>query len=86
VNKDIDQECLDQLKAMAFAQQVGKPLSPWLALLIIPALAVMLIFFQRFESGAAVKLSKREFFEVARGQGTSEAEIERQWREYQRRF
>jgi hypothetical protein len=33
-----------------------------------------------------VKLSKREFFEVARGQGTSEAEIERQWREYQRRF
>jgi hypothetical protein len=86
VNKDIDQECLDQLKAMAFAQQVGKPLSPWLALLIIPALAVTLIFFQRFESGAAVKLSKREFFEVARGQGTSEAEIERQWREYQRRF
>jgi len=86
VPKDVDEDCKQQLKAMAYARSVGKPLNPWLSLLLIPVIGSLLIFFQRFTPNKTERLSKREFWAIAKRQGHNEAGIERQWREYKRRF
>jgi len=88
VPKEVDEDCKAQLRAMAVARTIGKPLNPWLSLLIIPIIGVLLIFFQRFtpEGARHERLSKEEFREIAKAQGHDEEEIERQWREYRRRF
>ena len=89
VPKNLDEECKRQLRAMVYAQRVGGPISPWLAVFLVPVIGVIMVFFQRFTPGQARKetwLEKDEFFEIARQQGHSEEEIDRQWREYRRRF
>jgi hypothetical protein len=88
VPKEVNQECLDQLRAMAFARNIGKPLSPWLALLLVPVLALTLIFFQRFGPNMqhAKLIRQKEYFQLGRAQGMSDEQIEREWRDFKRRF
>ncbi len=85
---DIDEDCKAQLKAMAIAQRIGKPLNPWLSLLLIPVIGILLIFFQRFtpQSVGREKLSKREFLALAKQQGQSDDDALREWQDYKRRF
>jgi hypothetical protein len=85
---DISEECKAQLRAMAYSQQIGKPLNPWLSLALIPLIGFLLIFFQRFTPalGRKERVSKDEFERIARQQGLSVEEVERHWRDYQRRF
>ncbi|MBR9692446.1 hypothetical protein GOV07_00765 [Candidatus Woesearchaeota archaeon] len=83
---DIDEECKAQLKAMALANRIGKPLNPWFAILLIPIIGSLLIFFQRFTPTPHEKLSKREFLELAKGQGQTEEQAHREWHDYKRRF
>ena len=71
---------------MALANRVGKPLNPWFAILLIPLIGTLLIFFQRFSPQQHEKLNKKEFLELAKGQGQSEDEALREWQDYKRRF
>lgn len=88
VPKEVDEECKEQLRAMAYAQRIGKPINPWLSILIIPIIGFVLIFFQRFtpDSQSHERLGKGEFLRLAKGQGHSDEEALRQWQEYKRRF
>ncbi len=83
---DIDEECKAQLKALAFAERIQKPLNPWIALLLIPLVAVTLIFFQRFKPQPDKKMpmSKEEFLATARQQGVQESELEKHWEAYKK--
>ncbi len=88
VPKDISPDCAAQLRALAYAQSVGRPLSPWLSLLLVPVVGFLFIFFQRFgpRSGPQKHVSKEEFYGIARQNGEDEEQIEREWRDYRRRF
>jgi hypothetical protein len=86
VPKDIDEECKAQLKAMAIARKIGRPINPWLSILLVPLIGSLLIFFQRFGPHEHAKLSKKEFFDLAESQGQSRDDAEREWRDYKRRF
>ncbi len=88
VPKGIDNDCREQLKAFGMATGKRKPVSPWLPLAIIPVIGFILLFFQRFKPhpGAQRHLTKHEYFEIARQQGQTEEEIEREWHDYKRRF
>ncbi len=83
---DIDEECKAQLKAMALANHVGKPINPWLAFLLPALLPFILIYFQRFKPGMRETIPKDEYFAIGRQQGRSEEELKREWRDYKRRF
>ena len=72
---------------MAFSQTIGKPINPLLGLALIPVIGFLLLFFQRFTPGGSREhLSKTEFAQIAKQQGHSDEETERQWAEYRRRF
>ena len=88
VAKDIDEECKAQLKAMAIANRVGKPLNPWLAILIAPIIGAILIFFQRFGPPTRQRevIPKNEYFAIGRKRGMSEEDLEHEWHNYKRGF
>jgi len=88
VPKNIDEECKAQLRAMAMARRIGKPVNPWVGLLLIPIIAAILVFFQRFTPNTMhhKKMPKKEYFNLGRAQGMSEEDLEREWRDYKRRF
>jgi len=85
---DIDEECKAQLRAMAYAGKIGKPINPWLTILLVPLIGVLLIFFQRFAPGMQPhkEIPKQEYFAIGRQQGRSDEDLEREWRDYKRRF
>lgn len=83
VPKEVGEECLQQLKALAFARRVGKPLNPWLGLLLVPLLVAVIIAFQHF-GGGKPPISKEEFRKIAEEQGVHEEHLERQWERYKR--
>ena len=93
VPKDISEDCKQQLRAIGLAQSFSKPLNPFLPLLIIPLIALLLVF-NRFagKGHAQVRLSKEEYFEVAKqsaereGTTFSKENTERNWLDYKRRF
>ena len=88
VPKDITEECKAQLKAMAYARRIGKPLNPWLSLLLVPAIAGLLLFFQRYTKKTArqERMTKEQFREAGRAAGFPDDEIDEYWQDYQRRF
>ncbi len=86
IPKTVDESCKDQLRAFGLAGEKRSPINPWLPLAIIPIIGLVLVFFQRFhEAGAEQHLSKKEFHKLAKEQGHEDHEIERAWRDYQRR-
>lgn len=87
IPKTVDQDCKDQLRAFGLADETRDPVNPWMPLAIIPLIGVVLVFFQRFhDAGAERHLSKKEFYKLGREQGHEEADLERAWHDYKRRF
>jgi len=84
--KRISDECLQQLKALAYAKKINGPVNPWLAVLLIPLIGLLFISFQRFTPQTHERLSKKEFWELGKKEGESDEELERDWEEYKRRF
>lgn len=87
VPKNVSDDCKAQLNVMAYSQTIGKPINPLLALALVPLIGFVILFFQRFTPGGGkAHVSRSEFAAIAKEQGFDKEEIERQWREYQRRF
>ena len=76
----------DQLKAMALANHIGKPLNSWFAFLLPALLPFILIYFQRFKPSMRKTIPKNEYFAIGRQQGRSDEDLKREWRDYKRRF
>jgi len=85
---DIDKDCKAQLRAMAIANRIGKPLNPWFAVLLIPLIGTLLIFFQRFTPNTThqQRMKKADYLQIGKNQGLTDEELERAWNDYKRRF
>jgi hypothetical protein len=87
IDKDISESCKNDLTAFAVADNIDRPINPWIPLLIIPLLGVIIIFFQRFHAGEAQEhMSKNEFIALAKQEGASDEQAEREWKEYEQKF
>jgi hypothetical protein len=79
---DIDEECRQQLKALAYAHTFKEPINPMLALWLIPIVIIsVFIVLEKFPT-MKEHLSRGEFFSLAKSQGLKEKEIEEEWERY----
>jgi hypothetical protein len=83
VQKEVSQECLDQLKTMAWAERIGKPFNPWISLLIIPGMVIVILFLQHFHPGK-LAMSETEFKNLARSQGVPEHQLHAHWEKFKK--
>gem|GEM_PF-4550743 len=83
---DIPESCISELSAAPYAQRIGFTRT-MLILIIAGIVAAALVAFLILNRGQErIRLSKEEFTEVAKQETNDAEEIERRWRDYQRRF